>query len=208
MGIRLLFAAPYSPESTGKPERLNRTIDSFLNEAYLEKPRTLDELNRLFNIWMDECYQHKPHSALGNKSPHSVYYSDQKALKFLEPDIVSNAFLHYEERKVDKSGCISFQGAKYEVGVHFVGYKVGIVYDPADISVLTIEYEGYPSWQAKKLVIGEITGPRPKLPPHMQKETPSSSRLLTAAAKENEKRIVKRTPAISYRSVKEDIQND
>ncbi len=203
MGIRLLYAAPYSPEATGKPERFNRTIDAFLNEAVLEKPQTLDELNRLFNIWLEECYQHKPHSALGNKSPAAVYHSDKKALKFLDPETVSNAFLHFEERKVDKSGCISFQGAKYEVGINFVGNKVGVVYDPADISRLTIEYEGYPSWQAKKLVIGERTGPRPKLPTHMQKETPSSSRLLNAAATENEKRIAKRTPAVSYRKAKE-----
>ncbi len=203
LGIRLLYAKPYSPESTGKPERLNRTIDAFLNEAVLEKPQTIDELNRLFNIWLEECYQHKPHSALDKKSPATVYHSDKNALKFPDPEAVSNAFLHFEERKVDKSGCISFQGSKYEVGLTFVGYKVGVVYDPADVTRLTIEYEGYPSWIAQKLKIGERTGPRPELPPRMQAETPSSSRLLTAAAKENEKRIAKTTPAVSYRTVKE-----
>jgi transposase InsO family protein len=37
LGIRLLFAKPYSPESTGKVERFNRMVDAFLAEAALEK---------------------------------------------------------------------------------------------------------------------------------------------------------------------------
>lgn len=63
LGIRLLFAKPYSPESTGKVERFNRVVDSFLSEAALEKRKTLDRLNELFQVWLSECYQNKPHSA-------------------------------------------------------------------------------------------------------------------------------------------------
>ena len=59
LGIRLLFARPYSPESTGKVERFNRVVDSFLSEAALEKPKTLERLNELFQVWLSECYQHK-----------------------------------------------------------------------------------------------------------------------------------------------------
>jgi len=33
------------------------------------------------------------------------------------------AFLHCEERKVDKAGCISFTGKKYEVSLPFIGCK-------------------------------------------------------------------------------------
>lgn len=205
LGVRLLFARPYSPEATGKVERFNRVVDSFLSEAALEKPQTLDQLNKLFWVWLEECYQHKPHSGLPDKlSPETAYRSDKKALKFIDPETITNAFLHCEERKVDKAGCISFQGEKYEVGLSFVGCKVTIVYDPADTSQLTIEYEGHPFWTAKKLVIGEHTGPRPKLPPHMQKQPAGSSRLLTAAAKKNEERKIHQAPAVSYRVVKKD----
>jgi len=52
MGIRLLFAKPYSPESTGKAEVFNRTVRSFLQEAVLEKPQTLEQLNKLFWVWL------------------------------------------------------------------------------------------------------------------------------------------------------------
>lgn len=209
MGIRLLFAKPYSPEATGKVERFNRVVDTFLSEAALEKPPTLDKLNQLFWVWLEECYQSKPHSGLDRKlSPEAAYRSDKKSLKFLDPETVANAFLHCEERKVDKAGCISFQGEKYEVGLSFIGCKVDVIYDPADISELTIEYEGHPSWTAKRMVIGEQTGPRPKLPPHMQPQPAQSSRLLAAATKQNEQRRAQQAPAVSYRTVKKDGESN
>lgn len=203
MGIRLLFARPYSPESTGKIESFNKTVGSFLSEVALEKPQSLDKLNRLFWVWLEECYQTKPHSGLGdNKSPDMAYRSDKKALKFISPETLANAFLHCAERKVDKAGCISFMGKKYEVGLSFIGCKVDVVYDPADTSQLTIEYDGHTPWTAKLLVIGEKTGSRPKLPQHMQKQPATSSRLLAAAEAQNKERKAIQLPAVSYRTVR------
>ncbi len=203
LGIRLLYAKPYSPEATGKVERFNRVVDSFLSEAALEKPQTLDKLNSLFWVWLDECYQTKPHSALGEKiSPHIAYQSDKKPLRFLDPAVIANAFLHCEERKVDKAGCISFAGQKYEVGLTFIGCTVDVVYDPADTSELMIEYPGHTPWRVKRLVIGERTGKRPGLPEHLTPQTAESSRLLAAAATKNEQRLKESIPAVSYRTVR------
>ena len=117
LGTKLLFARPYAPESKGKIERYHQMVDKFLAEAGLEKPKTLDAFNGLFWVWLEECYQNKPHSALaGNKSPDAAYNSDSKPIRFMDPDTIRDAFLHCEDRKVDKSGCISFMGRKYEVG--------------------------------------------------------------------------------------------
>ncbi|HBQ86179.1 MAG TPA: transposase [Syntrophomonas sp.] len=203
MGIRLIYAKPYSPEATGKVERFNRVVDSFLSEAALEKPQTLDRLNELFQVWLTECYQNKSHSGLnGNVSPETAYRSDKKALKFLDPETIGKAFLHAEERKVDKAGCISFASKKYEVGLNFIGCKVTVVYDPANTEELTIEHEGHTPFKVKELVIGERTGNRPKLPEHLQPEPADSSRLLKAAAKKNKQRQTEQAPAVSYRTVR------
>lgn len=205
MGIRLVFAKPYSPEATGKVERFNRVVDSFLSEASLAKPQSLEKLNELFWVWLEECYQHKSHSSLeGKVSPETAYRSDKKTLKFLDSEIVSSAFLHSEERKVDKVGCISFNGRKYEVGLSFIGGTVNVVYDPADITELTIEYEGHPSWKARELIIGERAGKRPKMPEHLQSLPAQSSRLLVAAAQKNKQRKTETIPAISYRTVRKE----
>ena len=209
MGIRLIYAKPYSPEATGKVERFNRVVDSFLSEAALEKPQTLDKLNDLFQVWLSECYQNKPHSGLdGNISPQTAYRSDKKALQFLDPEIIANAFLHAETRKVDKAGCISFASKKYEVGINFIGCKVTVVYDPASIEEITIEYEGYASFKARELMIGERTGSRPKLPEHLQPRPADSSRLLIAADKKNKQRQAEQAPAVSYRAVQKGGSDD
>lgn len=203
MGIRLIYAKPYSPEATGKVERFNRVVDSFLSEAALEKPKTLDKLNELFQVWLTECYQNKVHSGLdGNISPETAYRSDKEALNFLDPETIANAFLHAETRKVDKAGCISFASKKYEVGLNFIGCKVTVVYDPASIEEITIEYEGYQSFKTRELIISERTGNRPKLPEHLQPQPADSSRLLTAATKKNKQRKVEQAPAVSYRTVR------
>ncbi len=202
MGIRLLFAKPYSPESCGKVERFNRVVDSFLAEAKLESPQSLEQFNQLFAVWLEECYQNKPHSGLeGHLSPVVAYQSDRNTLKYIDPEIVANAFLHCEERKVDKSGCISFEGRKYEVGLTFIGCKVDVIFDPTEITELTIEYEGHQPFKARQLVIGERVGRKPPLPEHLQKEPADSSRLLNAATKKNQERKNSHVPAVSYRSV-------
>jgi hypothetical protein len=114
-------------------------------------------------------------------------------------DTITAAFLHEEERRVDKSGCISFKGKKYEAGVQYLGQKVGVVYDPASIEQITIEHK--PSgkkFTATELVIGEHTGPKPKLPVFMSKVNPETSRLLAAKEKQAQKREETVVRAIKY----------
>ena len=71
---------------------------------------------------------------------------------------------------------------------------------PADISELTIEYEGHSPWKVRELLIGERAGQRPKLPEFMQQKPADSSRLLSAAQEKNQKRKENQTHAISYRA--------
>lgn len=208
LGIRLLFAKPYSPEATGKIERFNQVVDSFLREVALEKPQTLDELNERFQVWLGECYQNKSHSALTSGiSPETAYRNDAKAIRYVEPEEVTRAFFHVEERKVDKTGCISFCGKKYEVGLAFLGATVDVVYDPADITELTIEKDGHTPFFVKELVIGERAGKRPQLPECLKRQETDHSRLLAAATKQQKSRKEQILPAISYRSVKGDGRN-
>ena len=204
LGIKLIFTSPYSPESKGKIERFNRTIDSFLAEAVLKKTETLSDFNQFFNVWLGECYHSREHSALNERSsfhttPEIAYKSSKIPLRFLPAETVANAFLRLEQRKVDKSGCISFKGRKYEVGVIYIGRTVDIVYDPADTSVLTVEDRHLlTSFQVKELKIGEHTGPRPKLPNYMTMTEPETSRLLDEKQKRYDKRQLSAKRAISY----------
>ncbi|MEW6525023.1 MAG: transposase, partial [Bacillota bacterium] len=123
-------------------ERFNRTVDSFLAAAALEKPTTLARLNELWQVWLSTCYQSQPHSALNGQSPEATFWGDRQELRFVAPEVLARAFLHYETRKVDQ---------KYEVGLNFIGCTVDVCYDPRDISELTIEYPGHEPWSVRKL---------------------------------------------------------
>lgn len=200
LGIRLLYAKPYNPEAKGKQERYNQNVDAFLREAQLAKPKSLDELNRIYRVWMEECYLHVPHSALDGKSPFEVYQADSHDIRMLPAETIAEAFLSCEKRKVDKAGCISFCGEKYEVelGLSMIHRDVDVVYDPADISTVTIECDGFPSCHAKPLVITGHAAQKPQLPEHYEKKEPQNSRLLDAAAIKNRERQEIRKTAISF----------
>jgi len=201
LDIKLIFTAPYSPESKGKIERFNRTLDSFLAEAALATPGGLSAINHLFDVWLSECYHNKEHMGLG-VSPREAYKSSRVPLRFPDEEMVVKAFLRVEQRKVDKSGCISFGGRKYEVGVIYIGRCVDIVYDLADAGVLTVEDKHFgTSFQIKELVIAAHTGPRPKLPESMTPEKPFSSRLLDEKQKRYDNRQLSAKRAISYAQI-------
>lgn len=97
---------------------------------------------------------------------------------------------------------------RYEVGLSFIGHNVDVIYDPADMSELVIESEGHKPWKARPLVIGERTGKRPKLPEHMSTQPAESSRLLTAAEQKHKLRNQQQAPAVSYRAVWKETEQD
>lgn len=204
LDIRLLYARPYAAESKGKIERFNRTVDGFLSEIQVDRPKDLNALNRRFWAWLDECYQYRAHSSLENNiSPAAAFNTDKELIRFLDADQIAEAFLRVEQRKVDKSGCISFSGRKYELehGLKLIGRQVDVIYDASDIDTLWIEPKGFPRFTAKPLTIGERSGKRPELPPGITPVTPLQSRLLSAAEKENETRKSTHLNAISFRGI-------
>ena len=206
LDIKLIFTKPYNPEAKGKIERFNRTLDSFLAEARLKKPQSLSEMNNLFNIWLDECYHNREHLGI-NSTPEMAYQSSKTPLRFACAPDVAKAFLRSEKRKVDKSGCISFKGKKYEVGLCYIGRMVEIAYDPADISSLSVEdNDTGTTFRINELSIGAYAGVRPKLPDSMAEIAPETSRLLDGKQKLYENRRLSQTRAISYSQINKSLE--
>jgi len=198
MGIRLIYAKPRNPQGKGKQERFNLTIDSFLDEVMLEPPSSFEELNNKFNVWLDVCYHSVEHSALG-MTPEIAFKSDSMPARFIDTAILARAFLHCEARKVDKSGCISFQGQRYDLSVKYAGKTVDVVYDPANTEMLTIECSGELPFEVHKAVVGPHVAQRPKRIEFEPVEV-DHSRLLSAAEKAHSKKEIQRKRAISYTS--------
>lgn len=199
LDIRLSFSRPYHPEGKGKIEFFNRRIDSFLAEVALNKPKSLHALNEALKLWIDEYYHKNPHSGLDGLSPSAVFASDKRKLKFAPSDELREAFLHTVTRQVDKTGCVSFDGNKYDVGMKLIGRKVEVYYDHTWKDEIEIHHPDVEPYKAKVMVIGENCGYIKELPEHMSTITPEESRLLKGLNRHNITHKTKGETAISFK---------
>lgn len=199
LDIRLLHAKPYHPEGKGKVEAFNRRVDSFLSEIALEKPQTLEELNRLLDLWITEHYHKSIHHALNGISPEAAFRTDSRPLAFIPADICAEAFLHTQEREVDKTGCISFRGMKYEIGMKLAGRNVEVYFDPTWTDEVEIHHPDFPAFKAKQLVIGAHCGTRQELPEELTPLTSDHSRMLDGLNKANISNRTKTAVATTFR---------
>ncbi len=198
LSIRHLNTKAYSPNSKGKIERFNGTVEEFMQEIALEKPKTLEELNHKFRIWIDEGYNNSPHKSLNGNTPMQAYQSNPKKVRFATPEECRDAFLWEDTRKVDNTGCFKLSGIEYEAGIEYIGKKVDIRYDPFDLGLVEIWYSGERKKTARPLSVGEFCGIVKKTPVPVKA---THSRLLKVYEIENARRQ-KKTGALSFRSMK------
>lgn len=221
LSIRILHCQPYSAQSKGKIEAYNSFVDAFLREAKAKKITTLEELNRMWHLWVDEYYHNKPHGGLaeyyrsqgwevpkGGISPIQEWNRDSRRLTYIDTTVVAEAFLHHEMRNVDKGGCISLEGQRYEVSAALIGAKVEVSYDPMCLDTVTVHYPGIEPIQAKPLIIGEYCDPKPAVPVSMLPVEPQTSRMLDVLEKKNSIRKQMQADAISFASFRKDTPKD
>ncbi|MCL1896822.1 MAG: Mu transposase C-terminal domain-containing protein, partial [Clostridiales bacterium] len=109
--------------------------------------------------------------------------------------------------KVDKTGCVSFDGGLYEAGTAYIGRRIEIRFDPSWKDEIEACPEGAPPFMAKKLSIGENCGQRKSLPEGMQGVGPKTSRLLDALEKMHKKNKPGPGPATSFKGFWEEDEN-
>ncbi len=219
LGIRILHCKPYSPQSKGKVERLNQSLEAFLREAKAKGVTTLEEMNRLWQMWVTEYYHNKKHEGLveyyksqgwevppDGPTPLQEWNRDSRQLTFLDTSLVAEAFLHHTTRVVDKGGCLNFNGRMYEVSAALIGAKVNVSYDPMAPETLTIRYPGMDLMTVHPVVIGEYCDPKPAVPASMLPAEPQTSRLLDVIEQKHTARQQLQANAISFSSYRKDAQ--
>ena len=195
-------------------------VDTFIRESKLKEIRTLEELNRLWTVYLEEYYHKQKHAGIAEYyeslgaavpeegiSPLQEWNRDSRPLTFLDAAVVSEAFLHHEQRKVDKGACISFRGRRYETKPSLIGHTVEISYDPAAPEQITISYQGMEPFTAAPLKIGSYCDKRPTLPASMQEQTPTTSRFLDALEVRHEQNQLQMANAISFASYRKEAND-
>ena len=212
LSIRISHAPIRSGKSKGKIEKFHQVADAFLKEAKTDKRiKTLSDLNHYWKIFLEEYYQKKAHDGIAEYyealgvtipekgiSPEQEFNRDTRPLLFLDAATVGEAFLHHETRKVDRGGCISFQGRKYETRASLIGNVVEIAYDPSAPELITVRYERMEPFTAKPLQIRPYCDQKPAVPASVEAAKPETSRFLTALEKKYTESMGKRADAISF----------
>lgn len=112
LGIEVIHGRPYHPQTQGKVERFNGTLQrELLRDGVFEGPSDLQES---FDQFRYEYNFERPHEALDLEVPASRYMPSNR----LRPSVLPEVF--YPEaallRKVDSGGRISFRNERVEVG--------------------------------------------------------------------------------------------
>lgn len=217
LGITVRHAPVRSGKSKGKMEKIHQVADAFLREVKIHKIKTLEELNSYWGMYLEEYYHKTSHEGIreyyeslgasvpaGGITPLQEWNRDSRALIFLDTSVVAEAFLHHEQRLVDKGACISFQGRKYETRPALIGFKVEISYDPAAPETITVHYPGMEPFTAEPLKIGAFCDKSPSLPASMLEREAESSRMLSALEKKQEVSRSRMADAISFVQLRKD----
>ena len=200
--IRYLTAKPYHPEGKGKVEHFNKRVKKFISEAALSDAKTLDEYNRLLHVWVEEYYHSEPHSEIGDIAPRTAFHSDKRSLNFVDGEKLREAFLHTEQREVDKTGVISFEGEKYEIGMALIGRKVEVFYDPSWTEEVEIHSGDAKPFMAKRLVIGRNCGSRRDVPDTLNTQMPDRSRLLDGLVEKHAQSAKSNPVATAFKDIR------
>ena len=110
-GIDLIYGAPYHPQTRGKVERFNRTLDETLR--YIGLPNTIAGFDAAFTSFSKTYNHHRPHEGLDMQVPAKRYSPSPRAYNPApEPWIYPSGT---EVRRLNSAGCLGYNGKRYFV---------------------------------------------------------------------------------------------
>jgi putative transposase len=187
LGIRLTHSTPGRPQGRGKIERLFRTVnEQFLVEVTdttaedlsgqgISQAAALLELNRLFTAWVETVYHTRVHTET-EQTPLARWRAgfDRSGTGPQMPtaEDLGEAFKWSQFRTVNrKTATVSLLNNRYEVDQALVGRRVELVFDPFDLSDITVCYHGKQFAKAVPHVIGRHS--HPKARPETEQQPPA-----------------------------------
>lgn len=120
LDIEVIHGRPYHPQTQGKVERFNGTLErELLRDGFFEDPSDLQDG---FDQFRYEYNFERPHEALDLEVPASRYAPSNRVRPSALPEV------EYKDgsllRKVDPGGRISFRNERIEVGGGIIGERV------------------------------------------------------------------------------------
>jgi transposase InsO family protein len=127
-GIRHILTAPYSPTTTGKIERLHKTMrrEFFADRCF----ETLEQAQRDLDAWVSDYNTNREHQGIGDVAPVRRFeLANATSVEVVESDIDLAPEVeptHFVTRRVDDKGRISILNHRYHVGRYLTGQSVKV----------------------------------------------------------------------------------
>jgi transposase InsO family protein len=133
-GIKHLLTAPYSPTTTGKVERLHKTIRREFLTVHDRRHATIEEVQAALDGWVVEYNTDRPHQSCGGRPPAERFALADRSLVVVDDVPVPKPRRATSaprpggvSRWVNGAGRISLAGFDYVVGATFAGEPVEVV---------------------------------------------------------------------------------
>jgi len=167
LGIKLVHAAPYSPEARGKMERFWRTMRQRCTD-HLPPAASLHAVGQALWAWLDVDYQVRPHAGLYGETPRRRYLDGlTRRPAPLTAQQLARA-LEVELTRTVRGDCtFDLEGTLYEVGGRHLAHKrVTVVVDALTDRPLRILHDGQQvRFGACDPVANRRRPPAPEAPP-------------------------------------------
>lgn len=131
LGVRVLHGRPYHPQTQGKLERLNRTLDvevlgagTAMGTLLREQRAERTAVQGAFDAWRPLYNEQRPHEALGMQVPASRWQPSPRPYPERPPPIEYEA--EDEVRRVQQHGRVSYRGREYRLPKAFRGWPVAL----------------------------------------------------------------------------------
>jgi putative transposase len=140
LGIGISFAAPFSPSTKGKVERMIGSIKSrFYPEAQRAGFTRLEDLNAFFFAWLSKEYHRREHSALQKMTPLERWRQDASQIQRVTPDEIKRALMLRTTRRVHvRTGLISLESRTFQASPRLAGKIVQVRWHagaPAEVEI-------------------------------------------------------------------------
>ena len=124
----------------------------------------LAELNKLFTAWYETVYHTRPHGETGQ--PPIQRWLAGAPFPTPSPEQLREAFLWAEYRVVRKDATIKLFGGAYETDPVLAGRRVECVFDPFDLAIVEVRWNGKPYGLARPQQVRRHSHPkaRPEAP--------------------------------------------
>jgi transposase InsO family protein len=135
-GIKHRLTAPYSPTTTGKVERLHRTMRREFFELHTFD--TLEATQIALDNWVRDYNTQRPHQSLGDVAPVKRFeLATRDTLEVLDGDVTETTPAPTKSlaRVVDDKGRVVVLHYRYHVGRAYVGETVDVSLDKGLLSV-------------------------------------------------------------------------